>query len=234
MHRIIILLLASLPTVLAQVSITAKPDAVDLSTPFTLSWSSSGQTAFIDGVGSVPPSGSRKLTPQATTTYTLVAEGPSGIQYASTTIRVNGERGDSVFPDPDDFPRGVSDRRPSIAYTDFLDVAFRTLQDSLKFRVRGEHLPNQNFYVFFTDLQVQPDLLRASDKGIRSRRVAYWVRVEQPRATQQVSFEVKAIVEYQRLAEARWRPETDEQFITDIASRLRQRLLTAKISDGSK
>jgi hypothetical protein len=141
---------------------------------------------------------------------------------------VIGERGDSVFPDPDDFPPGVADRRTSIAYTDFLDLAFKTLQDGMKFRVRGEHLPNQNFYVFFTDRQPRSDLLRPADHGIRLRRVAYWVRVEEPHSGREVPFQVKAIVEYQRIAETRWRPETDQQLVTEMATRLKQQLLTAR------
>jgi hypothetical protein len=234
MHRILILLLASLPSAISQVTITAKPRVVDLGAPFTLSWTSRGAAAFIEGIGLVPASGSRQITPRNTATYTLVTEGPAGVHYGSVTVQVNGERGDSVFPDPDDFPPGVTDHRRSVAYTDFLNLAFSTLQDALKFRVRGAHLPNQTFYVFFTDRQTQPTLLRPSDKGIRSRRVAYWVRAEEPRATQDVPFEVKAIVEYQRLAEAKWRPETDQQLVTDIATRLKQQLLTAKIGSATK
>jgi len=187
MHRILILLLVALPTVTGQVTITAKPAAVELGSPFTLSWNSRGTAAFIEGVGLVPPSGSRLITPKTTATYTIVAEGPAGIRYGSTSVQVNGERGDSVFPDPDDFPAGVSDHRHPVGYTDFLNLAFSTLQDTLKFRVRGAHLPNQTFYVFFTDRQLQPSLLRPTDTGIRSRRVAYWVRAEEPRATDRAS-----------------------------------------------
>lgn len=207
---------------------------MDLGDPFTLSWTSPGTAAFIDGLGLVPPTGTRQITPRATATYTLVAEGYAGVRYSSVIVQVKGERGDSVFPDPDDFPPGVSDHRRSVSYVDFLNVAFSTLQDSMKFRVRGAHLPNQTFFVFFTDRQIQPDLLRSTDKGIRSRRVAYWIRADEPRAPQDVPFEVKAIVEYQRLAEAKWRPETDQQFVVEIATRLKQQLLTAKVSGGAK
>jgi len=229
MLRAFILAISALTPALAQVVITAKPDIINLGAALTLSWNSSGGAAYIEGLGLVPPNGSRQLSPKESQTFTLVSEGPTGIRYASVRIKVNGERGDSVFPDPDDFPPGVSDHRRSIQYTDFLNLVTSILQDALKFRVRGQHLPNQSFYVFFTDRQPRPDLIRPTDRGIRSRRVAYWVRAEEPRSPKDVPFEVKAIVEYQRLAESKWRPETDQQLITELEGRLKQQLLAAAV-----
>jgi hypothetical protein len=228
MRRAILLLFAAAAAVFGQVTITATPESVEAGAPITLAWSSPGASAFIEGIGAVQPTGSVTVTPRASATYTLVSERGKAIRYASVRVRVNGERGESVYPDPEDFPSGVSDRR-LIAYTDFLDVTFKTLQDRLKFRVRGDHLPKQNFYVFLTDREPRPELLRPSDRGIRSRRVAYSVRVDEPRSGQEVSFGVKALVEYQRAAEAKWRPETDQQLVTDIAARLKQQLLTAAV-----
>jgi hypothetical protein len=214
---------------LAQVSITATPEAVEVGAPVTLSWRSPGTSAFIDGIGVVPPNGSRRIALQSSNSFTLVSEGATGgFRYASVSVKVNGERGDSVFPDPDDFPPGVSAHRTQMLYTKFLSVVFATLQDTLKFRVRGEHLPDQTFYVFFTDRQSRPDLVRPTDRGVRSRRVAYWVRADEPRSASDVPFEVKAIIEYQRLAEAKWRPETDQGLVTELANRLKQQLITAQ------
>ena len=227
MQRVYILVIAALTPALAQVSITAKPDTIDLGGAITLAWSSPGNSAFIEGLGLVPSKGSRHLSPARSQTFTLVSEGPTGIRYASTRIKVNGERGDSIFPDPDDFPPGVSDHRRSIQYPDFLNLVTMTLQDALKFRVRGQHLPTETFYVFITDRQLRPSLIRPADRGIRSRRIAYWVRAEEPRSQKDVPFEVKAIVEYQRLAEAKWRPETDQQLVTELETQLKQQLLTA-------
>ncbi len=227
MHRVIFFIVAAIAPVLGQVTITASPDSVEAGEAVAITWKSLGTSAFIDGVGAVPASGSKTVRPSGSTTYTLVSQGPRGIGYASARVQVNGQRGEAIFPDPDEFPQGVSDRRSAIAYPDFLDVAFKTLQDQLKFRVRGEHLPKQTFYVFFTDREPRPGLVKPADRGIRARRVAYWVRVEEPHAGQAVPFEVKALVEYQRSAEATWRPETDQQLVTGIAGQLKQQLLTA-------
>jgi hypothetical protein len=221
-------LLAVLPAA-CQVAISAKPEVVELGEQVTLDWKSPGTQAFLDGVGPVSPSGSLTITPRASMTYTLVSEGRTGISYASVRVHVTGERGESVFPDPDDFPPGVSDHRAPILYTDFLTLVFKTLQDGMKFRVRGEHLPSERFYVLFTERQAQADLLRRSDRGIRSRRVAYWVKVEEPRTSQDVSFQVRAIVEFQRAAEAKWNTETDQQLVTEVETRLKEQLLTTPI-----
>jgi hypothetical protein len=229
MHRAVILALAALTPATAQVTISAKPDTVEPGGAITLVWKSPGPAAYIDGIGLVPPSGSKTISPRASGIYTLISEGPIGIQYSSVRVQMMGERGDPVFPDPDDFPPGVADRRTSMAYTDFLNLTFKTLQDEMSHRIRGQHLPDQSFYVFFTDRRERPDLLRPSDRGIRSRRVAYWVRIEEPHSHKDVPFEVKAIVEYQRLAESRWRPETDQQLVTGLATSLKQKLLTAQV-----
>ena len=221
-------LMAVLP-VAGQLSISAKPEVVEFGEHVTLDWESPGSRAFLDGVGPVPPSGSLTITPRSSMTYTLISEGRTGISYASAQVQVMGERGESVFPDPDDFPPGVSDHRAPVLYTDFLNLVFKTLQDGMKFRVRGEHLPSDHFYVFFTERQPRPDLLRRSDSGIRSRRTAYWVKVEEPRAPQDVAFQVKAIVEFQRLAESKWNAETDQQLVTEVETRLKQQLLAAQL-----
>jgi hypothetical protein len=220
-------IVAAVAPAFGQLTIAANPESVDAGEPVVITWKSPGTSAFIDGVGVVRPSGSKTITPTGSMTYTLVSQGPSGIGYASVRIPINGQRGEAIFPDPNEFPQGVSDRRSAIAYPDFLDVAFKTLQDQLKFRVRGEHLPQQTYYVFFTDREPRPELVKPSDRGIRARRVAYSVRVEEPRAGQAIPFEVKALVEYQRSAEATWRAETDPQLLTGIVGQLKQQLLTA-------
>jgi hypothetical protein len=229
MLRVIVFLFAAITTALAETTIAAKPESIEAGASVTLTWSSDATTAFLDGIGAVPPSGSTTVSPSESSTYTLVTQSVKGIHYASVRVEVTGERGVWLFPDPDDFSRGVSGRRNAIPYTDFLDVTFKTLQDGLKFRVRGDHLPRQNFYVFFTDRESRPEFIRPSDRGIRSRRVAYLVRIEEPRSGQAVSFEVRAIVEYQRAAEAKWWPETDQQVVSDVTRRLKEQLLIAKV-----
>ncbi|MGB8889001.1 MAG: hypothetical protein WCC87_19895 [Candidatus Korobacteraceae bacterium] len=157
-----------------------------------------------------------------------MSEGAQGVEFASTTVAVVGERGGGDFPDPTDFPKGLSGQRHSIRYTTFLDLAFKTLQDQMKFRVQSEHAPHDPFYVFFTDRQPRPDLVHASDRGIRSRRLAYEVQIFDPKnAASAIPFEVKAIIEYQRLGEAAWHFETNEQLTREALAQLKQTLETS-------
>ena len=71
---------------------TARPNAINLGEPSTLSWTTIGATSVsIDNrIGTVPVSGAITVSPQQTTTYTLSASGPGGSATATTTITVNG------------------------------------------------------------------------------------------------------------------------------------------------
>jgi hypothetical protein len=88
-------------TVTVYVNDPATPLAVSLSTgstavssgdPVTLSWTTAGAASvFIDnGIGLVPATGSMRLTPPHTTTFTLTATGSEGARSASATVRVLG------------------------------------------------------------------------------------------------------------------------------------------------
>lgn len=231
MRRLILVALL-VTTLLAQerLNISARPSAIQPGESTTLTWQTQGQTAFLSGVGTVPPSGSMVVTPRVSTTYTLVSEGTQRVEFVSTTVAVVGERGggDADFPNPRDFPEGLSGQRHSIRYTTFLDLAFKTLQDQMKFRVNSLHAPHDPFYVFITDRQPRPDLVHASDRGIRSRRLAYEVQIFDPKnAASAIPFEVKAILEYQRLGEAAWHFETNEELTREALAQLKQTLDTS-------
>jgi hypothetical protein len=57
----------------------------------TLSWNVAGATTVLidQGIGEVPPTGSKSVNPQVTTTYTLTASNPGNSGTASVTIAVN-------------------------------------------------------------------------------------------------------------------------------------------------
>ncbi|HET9743815.1 MAG TPA: alkaline phosphatase family protein [Terriglobales bacterium] len=75
------------------VSVQINPATVKAGDTATLSWSSSNATSvtFDSGIGTVPASGSRAITPAATATYTAMATGAAGTATATATITV-------VFP----------------------------------------------------------------------------------------------------------------------------------------
>jgi len=70
-------------------SISATPSRINAGDSVTLNWSTTNATsAVIDGVGDVPTSGTRTVTPSTTTTYKLVARGDGGTADASAEVTV--------------------------------------------------------------------------------------------------------------------------------------------------
>jgi peptidoglycan-associated lipoprotein len=71
-------------------TISAKPDVLQQGQSSVLSWQTSNASDItIDGLGTVPASGSRTVTPSASQTYTLTAQGAGGTQQATARITVN-------------------------------------------------------------------------------------------------------------------------------------------------
>jgi peptidoglycan-associated lipoprotein len=71
-------------------SLSANPNTLDPGQPTTLIWQTTNATdVSIDGIGPVDASGSRQVTPVASTTYHLVAKGSGGTQDATARVTVN-------------------------------------------------------------------------------------------------------------------------------------------------
>jgi len=74
----------------ATASLTANPETVDKGQSTTLTWQTTNATdVSISGVGGVEASGSKQVTPNDSTTYTLTAKGPGGTQEATARVTVN-------------------------------------------------------------------------------------------------------------------------------------------------
>ncbi len=72
-------------------SFTAEPSTVEAGQSSTLRWSITGATDMnIDrGVGAVQSTGMRQVFPRASTSYTLTAKGPGGMDSRSVTVEVS-------------------------------------------------------------------------------------------------------------------------------------------------
>ena len=71
-------------------NITATPDTINPGQSAVLNWTTTDATdAAIDGIGAVPTSGTKTVTPSATTTYHLTARGDGGSTDATATVTVN-------------------------------------------------------------------------------------------------------------------------------------------------
>lgn len=78
------------PPAAPTVALSANPDVVNAGQPTTLTWNTSNATTVeISGVGTVPASGSKQITPSDSMTYNLTATGPGGERDASARVTVN-------------------------------------------------------------------------------------------------------------------------------------------------
>ena len=93
-------------------TLAASPDVIQQGQTTTLTWQTQNASDItINGLGTVAASGSRSVTPNASTTYTLTAKGPGGTQDASTRVTVNA-RVASTAPTPSEedlFAKNVRD-----------------------------------------------------------------------------------------------------------------------------
>jgi hypothetical protein len=85
----------NVPGAAAIVSFNAQPTNINKGEAATLTWQTQNATdVSISGIGTVPANGSRAVTPDATTTYTLTARDAQGRSVTATaTITVNANGG---------------------------------------------------------------------------------------------------------------------------------------------
>lgn len=100
------------PPVTPTATLAANPAVIQQGQKTVLTWQTDNATeATIEGLGVFDPSGSKTVTPTASTTYTLIAKGPGGTREASARVTVNAAVAD-VNPSPGDedlFSRNVKD-----------------------------------------------------------------------------------------------------------------------------
>jgi hypothetical protein len=75
-------------------SMSASPGAIRMGEGTTLTWSTQNAASVsITGIGAVTASGSKAVSPTATTSYALTATGPGGTAQSSVTITVSKKKG---------------------------------------------------------------------------------------------------------------------------------------------
>ena len=81
-------------------TLAANPAVIEQGQTTTLTWQTGNASDInISGLGIVPASGSRTVTPGSSTTYTLTAKGPGGSQDSSTRVTVNARVTQVVKPE---------------------------------------------------------------------------------------------------------------------------------------
>lgn len=108
-------------------ALSATPDSIRQGQSTVLTWQTTNATDItIEGLGVVPSSGSRSVTPPASRTYTLIAKGAGGSSQASARITVNPAIPNGASPQPSDgdlFAKNVND-----VFFDFDDSKIRSNQ----------------------------------------------------------------------------------------------------------
>jgi peptidoglycan-associated lipoprotein len=93
-------------------TLAASPNVIQQGQTIILSWQTTNSNDItIVGLGTVAASGSRSVTPDASTTYTLEAKGPGGTKDATARVTVNAKTA-SVTASPTDmdlFSKNVKD-----------------------------------------------------------------------------------------------------------------------------
>jgi peptidoglycan-associated lipoprotein len=106
-------------------TLAANPSAVQAGQSSTLTWQTSNANEItIAGLGTLPASGSRSVTPSTSTTYTLVAKGPGGSNEADARVTVTAAPMANATPSPSDedlFSKNVKD-----VFFDYDKYAIRT------------------------------------------------------------------------------------------------------------
>jgi peptidoglycan-associated lipoprotein len=131
-------------------TLAANPSAVQPGQSSTLTWQTSNANEItIAGLGTLPASGSRSVTPSASTTYTLVAKGPGGTNEADARVTVTAAPMANATPSPSDedlFSKNVKDVffdydkyaiRPDEAPVVQNDEGFLAQHPSIKVLVEG-------------------------------------------------------------------------------------------------
>jgi len=78
------------PVLAPTAQLTATPTLVSAGDQVQLSWrTTDATTVSIDGIGDVPTAGVKTVTPTASTSYHLVAQGPGGTADATARVTVN-------------------------------------------------------------------------------------------------------------------------------------------------
>lgn len=204
--------------------ITVEPSEISLGDTAVLTWRTSGATeTFVSGVGRLPPNGRSAVTPQATSHYVLIAEGPAGVATAEQILVVAGSKGGDEFPEQSRFRHPLSFAMRASSFPALVERFHAILQDSLRHTVMLTHGAGQVLR-FVTNSREGSDLVGPDEERIGRRRLAYEVELPQPGKDGEVRFTIRSLIEYQRRIERVWRPEPKDS-LYDVQSRKLEQLL---------
>ena len=206
-----------------ELKFTADRSRISSGESATLSWQAKpGQKTVLLGSGEVGPSGSLRISPASTSSYTLVSDGREGFSARTLTVEVTGVRGTDFPTNEEQYLFPLSDQRSVHSRVDFLQEIFRLLQDGLSLSVRT-YTASNGAVVFLTNAAERAELVAADERRrLRARRISY--RLEVADRAGQMAYTLKLLIEFQLRAEETWRKENKEGLYQENGRELLKRL----------
>jgi hypothetical protein len=198
---------------LPSIELGVQPNDIGIGNFIKLTWAvTNAKNIFISGYGKVTSTGMLSIRPDKTTSFTLIAENDAGIASKTVTVRVRGIRGEFDFPDRSLFRYSKSYRTSTPSVVNFVDHVYTILQDTMGFRVDDLLTMRDDRFILITNrLQIDYLIKHHERQRIATWRIAYLVEIEKPNSQSKESvYFIKAIIEYKRKVEQRWRLEEDE------------------------
>lgn len=215
-----------------KITFRVEPQSIEAGQPALLTWSvENARSVLISEIGKVDASGQSQVNPTSITKYTLIAENQDVVSSKTIELLVTGGRGGDEFPqDYSLFRYPVSYRRSRTSLVAFLDQIRGALQNDMTFTVRGPQSEGAR-YLFVTNKSERGYLMQSDDRQNRigRRRISYIVEVESPDSrAREVTYTIKAFIEYKRVIESTWRIESREGIYRTELDRLQAKISSLK------
>ncbi|WP_263367268.1 peptidoglycan-associated lipoprotein Pal [Edaphobacter bradus] len=176
------------PPPAATAHIMVSPSAIEQGGSSTLTWTTTNATQVsITGLGTVPPNGSRTVTPASSTDYTLTATGASGVPVqAVTRITVTPPPARAAAPpsstDEELFAQNIRDTyfdydkydlRPADKSTTVQDASFMKSHPGWKILIEGhcDDRGSAEYNISLGDNRAQSLRKALTDDGVEASRI---------------------------------------------------------------
>lgn len=202
----------------AQVSFGADKLALERADRVEFQWNAKDASAvYLLGSGKVAVTGSIAMAVDRTTTYTLVADTPSGTFARHLTVEVRGGRGIEYPPDSKQFAYPLTFTKSIRSRAAFVYQMHDVLQNGLGFSVQPSGTL-ENVISLTTNLSDRSDLVDKNERSIRARRIAHHIDIQGSAASSQdVQYTILTLIEFQRRAERSWTKDENEALYRSAA-----------------
>ncbi|MBB4636014.1 hypothetical protein [Longimicrobium terrae] len=187
------------------------PAEISIGDTVTISWSAPGASSvFITGVGRASRSGLARVVPsEFEVTYVLSAEFDGHAEVRSSTVRVNGARGDGPDVSEMTFPYTRRCGTVSRSVNHVRERIYTVFQDSLWIEP-VERRGDLDEIILETRNGSSRVIAPSPERRVRLRRVYFRVRIAPTLRDGRVNCSISSFVQFQRAGESTWYPEPDD------------------------